>query len=133
MLITTRAPSTRRMSSASSSAPRAEKTCVSPIFLQRSCAGVPPKTDGKSSGMVIVTGALGSALTEGGLIFVAGAVRPAQTAGGLIHAPARSPTPRQPHRRCSARLIYGTRRLSGVGEAPLGGDDASARLALLLH
>src|SRR3989475_7157331 len=64
MLITTRAPSMRRMSSASSSAPRAVKTCVSPIFLQRSCAGVPLKTDGKSSGMVIVTGDLRSALIE---------------------------------------------------------------------
>src|SRR3989454_1727339 len=131
MLITTRAPSTRRMSSASSSAPRAEKTCVSPIFLQRSCAGVPPKTDGKSSGMAIVTGALRSALTEGGLIFVAGAVRPAQTEGGLIQARAGSDTPVQPQRRCSAHLIYGTRRLSGVGEGRLGGGDACAGLALV--
>src|SRR5438876_4279959 len=67
MLMATRASAILRISSASSSAPRAVKTCVSPIFLQRSCAGVPLKTDGKSSGMVIVTGDLRSALIEGGL------------------------------------------------------------------
>src|SRR5437867_12958717 len=105
MLITTRAPSMRWMSSASSSAPRAVKTCVSPIFLQRSCAGVPWNTDGKSSGPAIVAGVLGPVLIAGGLILVAGAVMPAQAEGGLIQARAGFDTLVSPQRRYFAQLL----------------------------
>src|SRR3989442_3929582 len=69
MLMATRARSIRRISSASSSAPRAVNTRVSPIFLQRSWAGVPSKTEGKSSGTMIA-GRSGTSLLrvgEGGL------------------------------------------------------------------
>src|SRR5262249_54005704 len=62
MLMAMRALSIRLMSSASSSAPRAVKTRVSPTLRQRSCAGVPSKTDGKSSGTQMVTGDFASAL-----------------------------------------------------------------------
>ena len=57
-----RAVSIRWMSSASSSAPRAVKTRVSPTLRHRSCACVLSKTDGKSSGTQIVTGDFASAL-----------------------------------------------------------------------
>src|SRR6266850_784527 len=62
MLMATRAVSIRLMSSASSSAPRAVKTFVSPTLRQRSWAGVFSKTDGKSSGTQIVMADLASAL-----------------------------------------------------------------------
>src|SRR2546423_15220971 len=52
----------RRISSASSSAPRSMKTRVSPSFLHRSWAGVRSKTDGKSSGTTI-TGSLATSIS----------------------------------------------------------------------
>src|SRR4030095_7007926 len=107
MLMATCARSMRRISSASSSAPRAVNTRVSPIFWQRSWAGVPWKTDGKSSG-TIIAGDLRSALTEGGL---------SETRPG-------SDTPGQP-------WLARVQRSFCIREGGLGRRDASAGLALV--
>ena len=53
MLMAIFAAPIRRISSRSSSAPRSENTRTSPSFLARSCASVPAKTEGKSSGTTI--------------------------------------------------------------------------------
>ena len=64
MLMAIRARSIRRISSDSSSAPRAEWTRTSPSPLARSWAGVPSNTDGKSSGTEICTAPRASAIAH---------------------------------------------------------------------
>src|SRR4029453_5940262 len=67
MLMAPRARPMRLISSASSSAPRAVTTRVSPIFFARSWAAEPSNTLGKSSGTAIRGSATSDAVREGGL------------------------------------------------------------------